>query len=76
MRVLIIAYDEKRAQHIANGIDWRGFRCDFARTLSSADVDMAGIAYDVVILILPLPDGDGLEWLSRRRLTPTFRPSW
>lgn len=74
MRVLIIAYDEKRAQHIAKGIDWRGFRCDFACTLSSADIDMAGIAYDVVILILPLPDGDGLEWLSRRRLAPEFPP--
>ncbi len=72
--MLVIAHDEQRAQHIARGIDWRGFRCDFADTLSSADGGMAGMAYDVVILMLPLPDGDGLEWLARRRLKPEFPP--
>lgn len=74
MRVLVIAQDERRAQHIAEGINERGFRCDFADTLSNADVDLAAILYDAVILMLPLADGDGLEWLGRRRLRPDFPP--
>ena len=74
MRVLVIAHDEQRAKHIADGIDWRGFRCDFADSLASADVDLAAILYDAIILMLPLSDGDGLQWLGRRRLRPDFPP--
>lgn len=74
MRVLVIAHDEQRAKHIAAGIDWRGFRCDFADTLSRANIDLAAILYDAIILMLPLPDGDGLQWLGRRRLRPDFPP--
>lgn len=74
MRVLLIAHDEQRARHIDAGINWRGFRCDFSDTLANADIDIAGIAYDVLILMLPLPDGDGLEWLARRRMKPDFPP--
>lgn len=74
MRVLVIAYDEQRGQSIAEGIAWRGFRCDLAATLSIADGDLELILYDAVILQLPLPDGDGLAWLGRRRLRPDFPP--
>ena len=74
MRVLVIARDAQRAKHIAEGIEGRGFRCDFADTLASADVDLAAILYDAVILMLPVSDGDGLQWLGRRRLQPDFPP--
>ena len=49
MRVLIIAHDEQRARHIAEGINWRGFRCDLADTLSTADADLDALLYDVII---------------------------
>lgn len=74
MRVLVIAEDKWRADSIAEGIAWRGFRCDLASTLATADADLGLVHYDVVILQLPLPDGDGLEWLGRRRLQPDFPP--
>ena len=74
MRVLVIAHDEQRARHIAEGINWRGFRCDLADTLSTADADLDALLYDVIILMLPLSDGDGLEWLGQRRLRPDFPP--
>jgi len=74
MRVLVIAHDEQRARHIAEGINWRGFRCDLADTLSTADADLDALLYDVIILMLPLSDGDGLEWLGQRRLQPNFPP--
>ena len=74
MRVLVMADDERRAQSIAEGIESRGFRCDLARTLATADADLGLILYDAVILQLPLPDGDGLAWLGRRRLQPDFPP--
>ena len=74
MRVLVIAEQEWLAETIAKGIDWRGFRCDVACSLETADADLELIHYDAVILQLPVPDGDGLAWLSRRRLHPDFPP--
>ena len=74
MRVLVIAHEEQRARHIAEGIDWRGFRCDHADTLSTAEAALEALLYDAVILMLPLSDGDGLEWLGRWRLQPDFPP--
>ena len=74
MRVLVIAEDSGRAQSIAEGIAWRGFRCDLADSLAAADGDLGLIDYNAVILQLPSPDGDGLAWLGRRRLHPDFPP--
>ena len=74
MRVLVIAEADWRAQSISDGISWRGFRCDLAFTLAAAEADLGLILYDAVILQLPLPDGEGLEWLGRRRLEPAFPP--
>lgn len=74
MRVLVIAHEEQRAQHIAEGINPRGFRCDLAANLETAEADLDSILYDAIILMLPLSDGDGLEWLAQRRLRPDFPP--
>lgn len=74
MRVLVIAHDEQRARHIAEGINWRGFSCDLADTLTTAEADLDTILYDAIILMLPLSDGDGLEWLGKRRLQSDFPP--
>ena len=74
MRVLVIADDEQRGQSIADGIVWRGLRCDLADTLAKADDDLNAIFYDAIILKLPLPNRDGLAWLGRRRLQPDFPP--
>ena len=74
MRVLVVAQDEQVGHHIAAGINGRGFRSDLANCLQAADADLELILYDAVILQLPLPDGDGLAWLARRRLHPAFPP--
>lgn len=74
MRVLVIAFDERLAVSIAEGINLRGFQSDLATSLAAADGDIELILYDAIILQLPLPDGDGLAWLGRRRLHPDFPP--
>ena len=74
MRVLVVAQDQQLGQRIADGINQRAFRSDLAGSLAAADGDLELIRYDAVILQLPLPDGDGLAWLARRRLHPAFPP--
>ena len=74
MRILVVAQDEQLAQRVAEGIGQRGFRSDVAGSLAAADGDIELILYDAIVLQLPLPDGDGLAWLARRRLRPAFPP--
>lgn len=74
MRILVVADQQQLGRLIAKGINWRGFRTDLAGSLAEADGDLELILYDAIILQLPLPDGDGLAWLGRRRLHPDFPP--
>lgn len=67
MRLLIIEDNERLAALIGAGLARLGYACDFAASLEQADDRVVLAAYDAIILDLGLPDGDGLEWLTRAR---------
>jgi len=67
MRVLIIEDNARLAGLLARGISKWGFRSDVVGNLRDADQALREAAYDVVILDLGLPDGDGLTWLGKTR---------
>lgn len=66
MRLLIVEDNARMAELIALGLRERGYACDLAYDLAAAEDALAVGAFDVVILDLGLPDGDGLEWLRAR----------
>ncbi len=74
MRVLIVDHNLHNATLVEGGIAAHGFRCDVAGELADADLALASLNYDAVILDLPLPDGDGIAWLRDRRPDPAFPP--
>ena len=74
MRVLIVDDNRRLAALVEKGIAARGFRCDTAGNLADADLALAALHYDAVILDLALPDGDGIAWLRNRRPRPDFPP--
>ncbi len=67
MRVLIVEDNGRLAELISHGIAQHGFSADGVGSIDEAEVALASVAYDAVILDLGLPDGDGVEWLRRER---------
>lgn len=67
MRVLIVEDNSRLAELISHGLAPHGFSGDGVGSLEEAEESLASVTYDAVILDLGLPDGDGLEWLRRRR---------
>jgi|TARA_Y100000296_G_scaffold77119_1_gene98429 two-component system response regulator QseB len=65
--LLIVEDNERLAGLIAQGLGRRGFSCDIAPDLATADACLESAAFDAVILDLGLPDGDGMTWLQRQR---------
>ena len=67
MRLLLIEDNRKLGGLIAEGLGREGFVVDLSQTLEEA-VDARGVAaYDLILLDLGLPDGDGLELVRRLR---------
>jgi two-component system response regulator QseB len=67
MRILIVEDNPRLALLLADGLRRRGFACDTAHSLAEAESALEVAAYDVIVLDLGLPDGDGLAWLPSRR---------
>ncbi|WP_446654386.1 response regulator [Blastomonas sp.] len=67
MRLLIVEDNGRLAGLIAEGLGRRGFICDTAPDLATAEESLASAAFDAIILDLGLPDGDGLAWLQQQR---------
>ena len=67
MRLLLIEDDTHIARELL--LRWRdGERLALhAPTLADADAALAGGSFDIVLLDLGLPDGDGMEWLTAYR---------
>lgn len=66
-RLLVIEDNERIAALIAEGLAGLGYRSDIAHSLADADAVLAVAAFDVIVLDLGLPDGDGLDWLRARQ---------
>ena len=67
MRLLLIEDDTHIARELM--LRWRdGDRlAQHAATLAEADAALADATFDIVLLDLGLPDGDGMEWLAAYR---------
>jgi two-component system, OmpR family, response regulator QseB len=67
MRILIVEDNARMAELVAKGLTERGYSCDLAGSLASAEDSLASAHFDLVLLDLGLPDGDGLKWIKARR---------
>lgn len=72
MKVLVVEDDPGIAEGLRTGLRRHGGVVDVAGTLRSAQAALAAEAFDIVLLDLGLPDGDGLTLL--RKVAPDARP--
>lgn len=67
MRVLLIEDDASLGEAVRDHIAGEGHAVDWVRRLGDAEAAMAGVAFDLLLLDLGLPDGSGLDFLRRLR---------
>lgn len=64
MKILIVEDEEDLADSVSRYLEQGGYLCETASTFREADEKLAVYEYDLVILDLMLPDGDGLKLLE------------
>jgi len=67
MRLLLVEDNDRLAQLVVKGLSEAGFIVDRVARLDEAAAALAAAKFDIVVLDLSLPDGDGGEWLRKRR---------
>ena len=70
MRVLVVEDDERIASGLAAHLGRQGHAVDHAATLAAGWAALRGEPFDLVLLDLGLPDGDGGTLLARLRAAP------
>lgn len=74
MRLLLIEDNARLAGLIREGLDRQGFAVDWYETVEGAELALKIADYDLMLLDLGLPDGDGLDLVrsvrSRKDVTP------
>ncbi|MBF56875.1 response regulator transcription factor [Halomonas sp. FeN2] len=84
MKLLLLEDDDLLAESLAESLKDNGYLVDVADTVQSATSFMATEEYELAILDIGLPDGSGLElitrWRKQKRPTPvlilTARDTW
>ena len=73
MRLLLIEDNARLAELIHEGLQGQGFAVDWCDTIENVELVQRIIDYDLLLLDLGLPDGDGLDLVRamRRRLDTT-----
>ncbi|WP_296642830.1 response regulator transcription factor [Roseinatronobacter sp.] len=67
MRYLLVEDNSELAEAILKRLAMDGHAIDHAATLAEAEDCLAAASYDLILLDVMLPDGDGREFLSRSR---------
>ena len=67
MHLLLIEDDPSVAHGVAAGLRLHGFTVDHAGTAAAAEGALTASEFDVAVLDLGLPDGDGMDLLARWR---------
>ncbi len=67
MRVLVVEDDEALGDVLERGLREEGHAVDLEPTVAGADLALSVADYDLVVLDLGLPDGDGLTLCARLR---------
>lgn len=74
MRLLLVEDNARLASLIREGLDRQGFAVDWCATVDSTEHALAINDYDLILLDLGLPDGDGLDLVRglrrRQNMTP------
>ena len=74
MRVLIVEDDAGIATGLAATLRASGYAVDVTATLALASAAVRVEPFDLVLLDLSLPDGDGLDWLRQVRRSGSVMP--
>lgn len=74
MRVLIVEDDTGIATGLAATLRGSGYAVDVTATLALASAALRVEPFDLVLLDLSLPDGDGLDWLRQVRRAGSVMP--
>ena len=67
MRLLLVEDNDRLAQLVVKGLTAAGFAVDRVNRLEEAEAALAAARFDIVVLDLGLPDGDGGDWLTKCR---------
>jgi two-component system response regulator TctD len=67
VHLLLVEDDPSVAHGVAAGLRLHGFTVDHAETAAAAQAALAASEFDLAVLDLGLPDGDGMDLLARWR---------
>ena len=74
MRLLVVEDEDDLVSALRVGLGRAGYAVDAALTVAEADGKLAVEPYDLVVLDIMLPDGDGFELCRRLRAGELRRP--
>lgn len=74
MRVLLIEDDTSLGEAVRDHVAAEGHAVDWVKRLDEAGDAIAGVAYELILLDLNLPDGRGLDFLKRLRKSGSVTP--
>ncbi len=74
MRILLVEDAMSLGQAVREQISDDGHAVDWAQRLDHAELSIRSTTYDLILLDLGLPDGNGLELLRRRRAAGDLTP--
>ena len=74
MRFLLIEDNHDLGASVQRRLALDGHAVDWARSLSDADDHLSAAGYDLILLDITLPDGDGRDFLARHRRSRADTP--
>lgn len=74
MRLLLVEDNPQLAQLIQEGLSSQGFAIDRCGSLKQALAARSAAKYELILLDLGLPDGDGMDFVRRVRQSSDFIP--
>ena len=74
MRLLLVEDNARLADLVREGLDHQGFAVDWCETVDGADDLLKINDYDLMLLDLGLPDGDGLDLVRGLRRQKNMMP--
>lgn len=74
MRVMLVEDDARLGQFLSEGLGTAGFAVDHFTEIADAEAALDTVPYDLMILDLGLPDGDGVDFLARLRARGEMLP--
>lgn len=74
MRLILVEDSHRLAEVIRLSLETNGFTVDSFATLAEARRALAGVSYDLILLDLGMPDGDGVDLIANLRRNKVMTP--